>query len=70
MVYINDETTQNVIDFLKGNKNPTTVKTISRKSNVTKKKAFATCMNHKNVTRVDPSEVGSGKDYFFFEYKN
>jgi len=67
--YINPETTSSVVEFLKTKNDPVSIKTISRKAGVTKRKAFAVAKNHPEIVQVDPLNVGSGRDYNFFEYK-
>ena len=67
--YINPETTGLVVDFLKTKNDPVSIKKISREAGVTKRKAFAVAKNHPEIVQVDPSNVGSGRDYNFFEYK-
>ena len=67
--YINPETTSSVVEFLKTKNDPVKIKTIAHGAGVTKRKAFAVAKNHPEIVQVDPSNVGSGRDYNFFEYK-
>ena len=67
--YINPETTSLVVEFMKTKNDPVSIKTISRKAGVKKRKAFAVVKNHPVIVKVDPLNVGSGRDYNFFEYK-
>ncbi len=67
--YINPETTEKVVEFLKTKNDPVKIQTIARGSGVTKKKAFAVSKNHPEIVKVDPMKLGCGRDYNFFEYK-
>ena len=67
--YINPDTTKIVTTYIEGMKNPVAIKNIAKNTHLTRRKVYATCMNHPNIVQVGPSSVGCGREYKFFEYK-